>query len=71
MSTVTVAAAPKRDLLASFARSRLAFAALIVLAVIIVCAVFAPVISPQNPYNLAELDILDSKLAPGAQSDCR
>ena len=25
-------------------------------------------ISPQNPYNLAELDILDSKLAPGAKS---
>jgi peptide/nickel transport system permease protein len=67
MSTVT-AAAPKRDLLASFARSRLAFAALIALAVIIMCAVFAPIISPQNPYNLAELDIMDAKLAPGEHS---
>jgi peptide/nickel transport system permease protein len=28
--------------------------------------VFAPLISPQNPYDLAQLDILDSKLAPGA-----
>ena len=58
-------AAPSRELLASFARDRLALAALIVLAAIIIAAVFAPVISPQNPYNLAELDIMDAKLAPG------
>jgi peptide/nickel transport system permease protein len=70
MSTATVAAAaPRRDLFASFARSRVALAALIALAAIIVCAVFAPVISPQNPYDLAELDILDAKLAPGEPSD--
>jgi peptide/nickel transport system permease protein len=67
MSTAA-AAAPRRDLLASFARSRLAFAALIVLALIIVCAVCAPLVSPQNPYNLAELDIMDAKLSPGSQS---
>lgn len=60
--------APRRELLASFARSRIALAGLIVLAVIIVCALLAPAISPQNPYNLAELDIMDSKLEPGAKS---
>jgi peptide/nickel transport system permease protein len=68
MSAASAAAAPRRDLVASFARSRLASAALIVLALIVVCAVCAPLISPQNPYNLAELDILDAKLPPGAQS---
>jgi peptide/nickel transport system permease protein len=68
MSTAAAAAAPKRELFASFARSRLAFTALLALAVIIVGAVCAPLISPQNPYNLAELDILDAKLPPGAQS---
>ena len=57
--------APSRDLVASFRRDRMALCALLVLVVIIAAALLAPVISPQNPYNLAELDILDSKLAPG------
>jgi peptide/nickel transport system permease protein len=70
MSTAALAArSGRRALFASFARSRLAFAALIVLGAIIVCAVFAPVISPQNPYDLAQLDIMDAKLAPGERSD--
>jgi len=30
--------------------------------------VFAPVISPQNPYDLAQIDVMDSKLAPGEKS---
>ncbi|HYC45789.1 MAG TPA: ABC transporter permease [Burkholderiales bacterium] len=63
------AAAPRREIIASFARSRLALAALLVLCAIILAAVFAGVISPQNPYNLAELDILDAKLPPGGKSD--
>ena len=29
---------------------------------------FAPLISPQNPYDLAQLDVLDSRLPPGAHS---
>jgi peptide/nickel transport system permease protein len=68
MSTAALAGAPGREFFASFARSRLALSALLVLAAIIVCAVCAPLISPQNPYNLAELDILDAKLPPGAES---
>jgi peptide/nickel transport system permease protein len=31
-------------------------------------AIGAPIFSPQDPYNLATLDIMDSKLAPGAKS---
>ena len=31
-------------------------------------AIGAPLVSPQNPYNLATLDIMDSKLPPGGQS---
>ena len=64
----TTAIAPRRELLASFARSRIALAGLVMLCVIIVSALLAPAISPQNPYNLAELDIMDSKLEPGATS---
>ena len=53
---------------AEFARDRIALGALAALALILLAAVFAPVISPQNPYDLAQLDILDSKLAPGGKS---
>lgn len=53
---------------ADFAASRIALGALCVLALILAAAILAPLISPQNPYNLAELDILDSKLEPGAKS---
>jgi peptide/nickel transport system permease protein len=50
-----------------FAHDRIAIGALIALGLILLAAICAPLISPQNPYNLAELDILDSKLAPGAK----
>ncbi|KAA0012000.1 ABC transporter permease [Billgrantia pellis] len=37
--------------------------------VVIVCiAIFAPWISPQDPYDLNQLDILDSRLPPGSES---
>ncbi|GHD19445.1 ABC transporter permease [Tianweitania populi] len=37
---------------------------------IVICglAVFAPWISPQNPYDLMQLDIMDGRLAPGSES---
>jgi peptide/nickel transport system permease protein len=68
VSAIPVSAAPRRELVSRFMRSRIALAAFIVLAIIVLAAVLAPVIAPQNPYNLAELDILDSKLPPGAKS---
>jgi peptide/nickel transport system permease protein len=52
---------------AEFARSRTALAAAGVLALILLVALFAPLVSPQNPYDLAQLDIMDSKLEPGAK----
>jgi peptide/nickel transport system permease protein len=61
-------APPRYALLASFRRNRLAGAALLVLIGIILTAVFANFITPQNPYNLAELDIMDSRMPPGTQS---
>ena len=38
---------------------------LMVLACIVVAAVAAPWIAPQNPYDLEQLDLLDARLAPG------
>jgi peptide/nickel transport system permease protein len=65
---MVVAQTSLREFTAGYARDRIAVAALMVLALILLAAVFAPFLSPQNPYNLAQLDIMDSKLAPGAKA---
>ena len=59
---------PFRRIASDFAASRLALAGLAVFVLILIVALGAPLISPQNPYDLAELDILNSKLAPGGRS---
>ena len=58
---------PASGLRADFFANRLALGALCIFGLILIAAICAPLISPQNPYDLAQLDILDSKLAPGAQ----
>jgi len=55
-------------IVADFAGSRLALAGLAMLAAILAVAILAPLVSPQNPYDLAQLDVLDSRLAPGEKS---
>lgn len=62
------AQAPFREFVADYARDRIAVVAAAVFALILLAAIFAPVISPQDPYNLAQLDIMDGKLPPGAKS---
>jgi peptide/nickel transport system permease protein len=62
------ASSPLREFATGYARSRIAVAALVALLLILASALCAPLISPQNPYDLAQLDIMDSKLAPGAKS---
>jgi peptide/nickel transport system permease protein len=59
---------PWRRAAADFAESRLALLGLALLLVLIGIALFAPWIAPQNPYDLAQLDLLDNKLAPGERS---
>jgi len=51
-----------------FAESPVALAALAGVALLFALALAAPWIAPQNPYDLAQLSILDNKLPPGAQS---
>jgi peptide/nickel transport system permease protein len=41
---------------------------LALLSLIVLAALFAPLISPQNPYDLAQIDVMDSKLPPGSAS---
>ena len=59
---------PFKRVAADFAESRLALVGLATLILILIVAIGAPLVSPQNPYNLATLDIMDSKLPPGGQS---
>ncbi|MCM5571965.1 ABC transporter permease [Burkholderiaceae bacterium FT117] len=58
---------PLRRFWRQFAESRVALAGLAMLLAILFVAVFAPWLSPQDPYDLASLDLLDSRLAPGEQ----
>ncbi|NDV18510.1 ABC transporter permease subunit [Pseudodesulfovibrio sp. JC047] len=51
-----------------FFESRVATIGLILLTIIVAVALMAPYISPQNPYDLMTIDIMDSKLAPGNTS---
>lgn len=62
---MNVAAAPTAGF-GAFARDRVALAALALLAALLLLALAAPLISPQNPYDLAHLDILDARLPPGS-----
>lgn len=57
-----------RRFAAQFFHSKLAVFGLIVLVIFAILAIFAPWIAPQNPYDIASLDIFDSRLPPGSQS---
>lgn len=65
---MTAAVAPAGVLAAQYGRDRIALIAIWCLAALLFAAAAAPWIAPQNPYDLAQLDILDAKLAPGVQS---
>ena len=48
-----------------FAQSRIALGGLAVLALVLLAALCAPWITPQNPYDLMQLDVMDARLHPG------
>ena len=56
---------PFRRFLSDFCESRLAVLGSIVIMSIILLAVFAPLLTPTDPYDLTSVTILDSRLAPG------
>ncbi|HTI45816.1 MAG TPA: ABC transporter permease [Casimicrobiaceae bacterium] len=62
------AQSPLRRIWRDFIDNPIAVAGLAMLVVIVLVAILAPVISPQNPYDLAQIDVLDSKLPPGGKS---
>ncbi len=56
---------PFRRFVSEFAESKIALGGLIVFTIIALVAIFASVIAPQNPYDLAQLDIMDGRMEPG------
>jgi peptide/nickel transport system permease protein len=54
--------------LRQFAESRLAMLGLAMLLAIVLIALFAPWLAPQDPYDLTKLDLMDSRQPPGAKS---
>ncbi len=66
MSAGIAASSPAREFAAGFSRARNALAALAVLALLLAAALAAPWLTPQDPYDLSRLDILDARLPPGA-----
>lgn len=56
---------PLRRFTRDFVTDKIAVAALAALLLIVLAAIFAPWIAPQNPYDLSHLDIMDSRLEPG------
>jgi peptide/nickel transport system permease protein len=48
-----------------FSQSRLALFGLVLLSGMVLLALGAALVAPQNPYDLASIDLMDSRLAPG------
>jgi peptide/nickel transport system permease protein len=59
---------PFRHLAAEFLANPVAVFGIVLLAIIVLLAVFAPLVSPQDPYDLGQLDITDARLPPGSPS---
>ncbi|MCA3595391.1 MAG: ABC transporter permease [Methylobacterium sp.] len=51
-----------------FLEDRVAVFGLGLISIIVLLALFAPLIAPQNPYDLARVDIMDSRQPPGAKA---
>ncbi len=56
---------PWRRFVRSFAQDRIALLGFIVFLFVILLAALAPWITPQNPYDLTNVDLMDSRLKPG------
>lgn len=59
---------PWRRNLLEFLSSRTAVFGLVIATLLILAAVLAPWISPQNPYDLLQIDVLDSRQPPGTMN---
>lgn len=56
---------PLRRFWAEFRENKIAVVALVVVVLLMFLALFASLVSPQNPYDLANLSLMDSRRPPG------
>jgi peptide/nickel transport system permease protein len=56
---------PFRRFVSQFLEDKVAVFGLVLLAIVVTLALLAPWISPQNPYDLGKVDLMDSKQPPG------
>jgi peptide/nickel transport system permease protein len=56
---------PLARFVAEFAENKVAMIAVLVVLAIVLLAVFAPLIAPQNPYDLGQLTLRDARRPPG------
>lgn len=68
LPTPTKIETPFQRFASQFLESRIATGALIALVIITVLAILAPWITPQNPYDLGQVDVLDGRLPPGSEA---
>ena len=54
------------DFWTDFSANKIALISLLIFFAIVFVAVFAPIVSPTNPYDLYIVDIIDSRLPPGS-----
>lgn len=59
---------PFARFVSEYCESPIAIGAFLLLLLIILAAIFAPWITPQNPYDLATVSIMDSRMPPGSQA---
>jgi peptide/nickel transport system permease protein len=62
---ITQADTPFTRFLQGYFASRIATFGFALLLLILLAALFAPLVAPQNPYDLEHLDVMDSRLEPG------
>lgn len=68
IAPVAAVETPLRRFMRNFFSSKIATVGFVMLAVIVLAAVFAPWLSPQDPYDLSRLDVMDSRMEPGQSS---
>src|SRR6476646_3454375 len=68
MSAPGNAESPFHRIASDFLANPVAVFGLTLFGVIVFLALMAPLLSPQDPYDLAQLDVMDSRLPPGSAS---
>ena len=68
LPAVGVEETPFRRFARNYFASKIATIGFVALVLIVLAAIMAPVISPQDPYDLARLDVMDSRMEPGQKS---